>query len=76
MPASPFSLSILYLLTFLVRQLFQAKILGDSIGIHPLPMLVVLYAGIQFFGLYGFIVAPIMIIVGKALYGLTVTMRS
>lgn len=71
-----FQLIILYLITFLVRQLFQAKILGDSIGIHPLPMLIVLYAGIQFFGLYGFIVAPVMIIVGKALYGLTVTMRS
>lgn len=69
-------LLILYLITFLVRQLFQAKILGDSIGIHPLLMLVVLYAGIQFFGLYGFIVAPILIIIGKALYSLTVTMRS
>ena len=65
-------LLVLYLIIFLVRQLFQAKILGDSIGVHPLWMLVTLYAGIQFFGLYGFIVAPILIIIGRALYSLTV----
>jgi len=69
-------LLVLYLIIFLVRQLFQAKILGDSIGVHPLWMLVTLYAGIQFFGLYGFIVAPILIIIGRALYSLTVAMRS
>jgi len=69
-------LVILYAATFLARQLFQAKILGDSIGIHPLWMLVVLYGGIQFFGLYGFIVAPVLIIVGKAVYDVTTKMRA
>lgn len=74
--ALAFQLLVLYVITFLVRQLFQAKILGDSIGVHPLPMLLALYAGIQFFGLYGFIVAPVLIIVGKALHNLTVAMRT
>lgn len=69
-------LLVLYALTFLVRQLFQAKILGDSIGIHPLWMLVVLYGGIQFFGLYGFIVAPVLIIVGKAVYDVSAKIRA
>lgn len=60
-------LLVLYAVTFMVRQVFQAKILGDSIGVHPLPMLIALYAGIQFFGLQGFIVAPILVIVVRAL---------
>lgn len=58
----------LFTFSFLVRQLFQAKLLGDSIGIHPLNMLVALYAGVQFFGVQGFIVAPFLVIVGKAVY--------
>lgn len=60
-------LLILYGVSFIVRQVFQAKILGDSIGVHPLLMLVALYSGIQFFGLQGFIVAPILVIVVRAL---------
>lgn len=56
-----------YGVAFIVRQVFQAKILGDSIGVHPLFMLIALYAGIHFFGLQGFIVAPILVIVVRAL---------
>jgi len=66
----------LYAATFLVRQLFQAKILGDSIGVHPLWMLAALYGGIQFFGLYGFIVAPVLIIIAKAAYEVSASLRA
>lgn len=58
----------LYFISFTLRQLFQAKVLGDSIGVHPLNMLVALYAGIHFFGVQGFIAAPILVIIGKAIY--------
>lgn len=63
-------LLVVYIISFFVRQVFQAKILGDSIGVHPLPMLIALYAGIHFFGLQGFIVAPILVIVVRALFTL------
>ncbi len=61
-------LLLIFALSFLIRQLFQAKILGDFIGVHPLPMLIALYAGIHFFGIYGIVVAPFIVIVAKALY--------
>lgn len=67
-PGLAFQLILLYTVSFLVRQLFQAKILGDFIGVHPLTMLIALYAGIHFFGLASFLIAPILVIIGKAIY--------
>lgn len=64
-------LILLFGLSFFLRQLFQAKILGDFIGVHPLPMLLALYAGIHFFGIQGIIVAPVLVIIAKALYAIT-----
>lgn len=48
----------------LVRQLIQPKIMGDSMGMPPLPTLFLLYIGYRFGGVLGMIVAiPIGIIV-------------
>lgn len=51
---------------FAIRQVLQAKILGDSTGIHPALMVVSLWVGIVMFGVWGFIVGPVLVIVGKA----------
>ena len=64
-------LIVIFVVSFLIRQAFQAKILGDFIGVHPLPMLVALYAGVHLFGVLGFIVAPVLVIVAKAVYLVT-----
>lgn len=53
---------------FAMRQILQAKILGDSVGIHPLLMLVALWVGIVLFGVWGFIIGPVLMIVGKAVW--------
>ena len=48
----------------LARQLIQPKIVGDSMGLSPIPTLVLLYVGYKFAGVIGMIVAvPIGIIV-------------
>lgn len=48
----------------LVRQIIQPKIVGDSIGVPPIPTLFLLYIGYKFGGVVGMIVAvPIGIIV-------------
>ncbi len=48
----------------LVRQIIQPKIVGDSIGVPPIPTLFLLYIGYMFGGVIGMIVAvPIGIIV-------------
>ena len=48
----------------LARQLIQPKIVGDSMGLSPIPTLVLLYVGYKFAGVIGMIIAvPIGIIV-------------
>lgn len=48
----------------LARQLIQPKIMGDSIGFHPIPTLFLLYIGYKLGGVFGMIAAvPIGLIV-------------
>lgn len=51
----------------LVRQIIQPKIVGDSIGISPIPTLFLLYLGYRFGGVIGMIVA---VPVGLILYSM------
>lgn len=57
-------LIILYLVTQLVRQLIQPKIVGDTIGMNPLATLFFMFIGYKFSSIIGMIVAvPIGMIV-------------
>lgn len=48
----------------LARQLIQPKIVGDSVGLSPIPTLILLYAGYKAAGVVGMIIAvPIGIII-------------
>ena len=51
----------------LARQLIQPKIVGDSIGVPPLPTLFLLYVGYKFSGVVGMIVA---VPIGLLIYSL------
>src|SRR5690606_5790957 len=59
------SLLILYGIISVVRQLIQPKIVGDSIGIHPLETLVSLYVGLKVLGVAGLILGPILVVIIK-----------
>lgn len=50
-------LIILYLVTQLVRQLIQPKMVGDSIGMNPLATLIFMYIGYKFSSIIGMIIA-------------------
>lgn len=57
-------LVLLYGVTQLVRQLIQPKLVGDSMGLKPIPTLVLLYAGYKLGSVLGMIFAvPIGMIV-------------
>ena len=62
-------LIILYGVTQLVRQLIQPKLVGDSMGMQPLPTLLFLYIGYKAGGIFGMIFAvPIgMIVINQLL---------
>lgn len=50
-------LALLYVLTQVVRQIIQPKIVGDTMGLPPLWTLFFLYIGFKFSGISGMIVA-------------------
>lgn len=56
--------ALLYVLTQVVRQIVQPKIVGDTMGFPPLMTLVFLYLGFKFRGISGMILAvPIGILI-------------
>ena len=60
-------LIIIYVVVLLTRQFVEPKILGKQIGIHPLATLMSIYIGLQIFGVFGFIIGPIIMVIIKAL---------
>ncbi|WP_027338728.1 sporulation integral membrane protein YtvI [Halonatronum saccharophilum] len=62
------SLLVIYIVITLIRQSAEAKIIGNNIGVHPLASLVAIYVGVQIFGIMGFILGPLILIVVKAVF--------
>lgn len=60
------SLLIMYALIAVVRQLTEAKIIGENIGLHPLATLISMYLGVQILGISGFFIGPAVLITLKA----------
>ena len=58
-------LLILYTIVSVVRQVIQPKIVGDSIGLHPLEALMALFIGLRLMGVLGLILGPIIWVVIK-----------
>lgn len=58
-------LLIIYGVVFFNRQIFEPKILGVQIGLHPLLTLMSVYIGFKVFGLFGFILGPFTFIMIK-----------
>lgn len=52
------ALIILYIITFLTRQLMQPKVISKSIGLEPLPTLLFMFIGFKIWGFGGLIFAP------------------
>lgn len=59
-------LLILYGIIIIVRQILEPKVLGESIGLHPLTTLMALYFGISLLGFWGLILGPAAVIAYKA----------
>ncbi len=49
----------LYLIILVVRQLAEPKIVGSSIGLHPLISLLLVIIGLRFFGFCGMVLFPL-----------------
>ncbi|MFW5873125.1 MAG: sporulation integral membrane protein YtvI [Bacillota bacterium] len=60
-------LLIIHLLITAVRELFEGKIIGDSLGLHPLATMIALFAGFRILGVIGFIIGPTVLVIIKSL---------
>jgi sporulation integral membrane protein YtvI len=56
---------ILYAAVTVIRQILEPKILGEGVGMHPLLMLISMYAGLKLFGIFGMILIPILAMIAK-----------
>jgi len=60
-------LIILYVIIVIVRQFIEPKIVGESLGVHPLLALSSFYIGYRLFGFAGIIIAPILLVLWRAI---------
>ncbi len=65
-PVLGIMLLALYGVMSAVRQVLEAKIIGERTGLHPLLTLLSMYLGVRFLGAAGIIVGPLSAIVLKA----------
>ncbi|KAA8999726.1 sporulation integral membrane protein YtvI [Paenibacillus spiritus] len=61
-------LAALFAVVLITRQLLEPKVLGSSIGVDPLAMLIVMFAGLQLFGAVGLLFGPVALVVLGALH--------
>lgn len=57
----------LYIIVTVVRQIAEPKILGDSVGLHPLLTLISMYFGLKLAGVGGLLIFPFVVIIIKNL---------
>ncbi len=62
-----FGLLILYAACLLLRQILEPRLVGKSLGLHPLLTLLASYAGWCLLGIRGMILAPLLAVLCKSL---------
>lgn len=53
----------IYIICYFLREIMEAKLMGDKVGLSPLETLVAMYVGLQLFGLLGFVLGPIGLLI-------------
>ncbi len=60
-----FGLLILWVIITVVRQIVEPKIVGGTLGLHPIITLIGMYVGLRLFGLIGMLAAPALAVAVK-----------
>ena len=56
---------LIYIIISVVRQYIEPKIVGDTLGVHPLVTLMGLYFGLKLFGFLGMFIVPLTVMTLK-----------
>lgn len=65
--AKGIGLLVLFGVITLVREFAEPKIIGSSMGLHPLATLIAMYAGYKLFGIFGLLILPPLLNLAKGL---------
>lgn len=57
---------VMYIIITIIRQYIEPKIVGDSLGVHPIVTLMGLYFGLKLFGFLGMFIVPLTVMTLKA----------
>jgi predicted PurR-regulated permease PerM len=52
----------LFLLTYFAREFLEPKLIGTSLGIYPIVMVIVVYAGLYLYGVSGVVLGPVSLL--------------
>ena len=61
-------LLVLYAVITVLRQIAEPRLVGKSLGLHPIPMLISFYVGLRLFGVAGVLLGPFMAMVIKSFW--------
>jgi sporulation integral membrane protein ytvI len=61
-------LLISYLIIMSVRQMLEPKLISQNLGVHPLITLISMYSGFKVFGVSGFLIGPVVMIILKNVF--------
>ncbi len=64
------ALLVIYFLVLSVRQMLEPKLISQNLGVHPLVTLISMYSGFKFFGVIGFLIGPVVMIILKNVFSL------
>lgn len=71
-----FKLLGLYLILLVIRSMIEAKVVAINLGLHPLSVLLSMYAGLKIIGVLGLVLGPILVITAQAIIRACANIRS
>ncbi len=60
-----FGLILLWAAVTVVRQIIEPRIVGGTLGVHPILMLIAMYIGFRLFGILGILLSPAAVITAR-----------
>lgn len=58
----------LFLLTYIVREFLEPRLIGSKLGIYPFVIVIAVYAGIYLYGVSGVILGPVTVLTVKEIW--------
>lgn len=62
-------LMALYVVCYFLRQILETRLMGDRVGLSPLETLITMYVGLKLFGIPGFLLGPVGVLLIRDLAG-------